>query len=814
MSERGLVQQFVINNIDYGDYNVTIENTLDGVKIRVMPGNIERLLYGYKSATEGTFKVTVHENNRESVMNLRVEQTGTEGLRIEYNVTSPTNGNVIARLVSRDPIEIINNGGKNFYVFDGSRETFTFEYKDIQGNVSTITAKVDWIDKDAPIGTVRYSNLATTSESVIATLETDKDVRVLNTIDGRRYHVFHDNGEFTFEFEDLAGNPGKARAKVNWIDKDAPEGVVSYSTTSLTNQKVIATVTTNEEVVHLNTTDGTHEFISNGAFMFEFEDLAGNKGKAEARVTWISLEKPKATISYSNTSPTNENVIATLVLDNPEDEILDGKTKDHLFSTNGVYTWRVKNKAGNVAEFKAEVTWIDKVPPVGTITYETLPNKNVKATLVVSEEVTILTPSDGNNEYTFVKDGSYSFRFRDIAGNIGTATAVVSTIDEEKIKDLPPVFFNETSNGDGTSKVEITFPYESHRRERFWIVSPTIPDGMLVTHNTNTSTNIGGYWSYLLNIEEGYLYSDVDGIGEGSLAYTIQGIDSHSKEATYRFSSSEGESFPVGEFSLWHNCFVNGIKIKEKAVSGNDMFVPITGRTVYRTITENKEISVRYRTAEGIWSREYKFTTSLAIPTQNIKLDKESLYIRPNFINASLDCPWENNKYYKLQDFNGFASRMTAYTGGSYRNKRRIHFEELRDNVSVHQGELPDNGIYDFSRYEEGSSDDHVMFYITGVAEDGLKLTEEQLEDILILINSYGDVRDSKLDNETDYGNVAINSASNSSFFTHRFIWFIREREFNSIVKPIECLFASSQERYENGLEELMKDYGPVEEGE
>jgi len=33
-------------------------------------------------------------------------------------------------------------------------------------------------------------------------------------------HIFNENGEFTFEYVDEAGNNGMATAIVNWINKD------------------------------------------------------------------------------------------------------------------------------------------------------------------------------------------------------------------------------------------------------------------------------------------------------------------------------------------------------------------------------------------------------------------------------------------------------------------------------------------------------------------------------------------------------------------------------------------------------------------
>jgi hypothetical protein len=48
--------------------------------------------------------------------------------------------------------------------------------------------------------------------------------------------ICEENGSWTWEFKDSAGNIGTATAMVDWIDKEAPEMVkVEYSPSSLTS---------------------------------------------------------------------------------------------------------------------------------------------------------------------------------------------------------------------------------------------------------------------------------------------------------------------------------------------------------------------------------------------------------------------------------------------------------------------------------------------------------------------------------------------------------------------------------------------------
>lgn len=137
-------------------------------------------------------------------------------VKITYSTTNPTNQDVIATLSSQDDIEIINNSGKNTRKFTKNGE-FIFEYKDRNDRKYFIKAVVNNIDKVAPTAKIQYSTTLPTNQAVIATLKPNEEVTILGN--GKDVYVFAENGEFTFEFVDKAGNKGYKTAKVTWIEK-------------------------------------------------------------------------------------------------------------------------------------------------------------------------------------------------------------------------------------------------------------------------------------------------------------------------------------------------------------------------------------------------------------------------------------------------------------------------------------------------------------------------------------------------------------------------------------------------------------------
>jgi len=351
---------------------------------------------------------------------------------ILYSTTELTNQDVTAEVYFKD-IEIFVFIVNDKYTFEENGE-HTFYYEDEAGNTGSITAVVDWIDKDAPVATIEYSEEDPTNQDVVATISFDEENVTITNNDGNNTYTFTDKGEFIFEFVDKAGNTGTAKAKVDWIYKKAPEASIKYSTTELTNQDVTAQVYFKDVEIFVVIANDEYTFTENGTHTFYYEDEAGNTGSITAEVTWIRKEAPVGTIKYSTTNPTNQDVTATIVFDEDEVRVIGGET--HTFTKNGKYTFEYVDSLGNVGKQVAEVDWIDKEAPEATITYdiEELTNQNVTATISFNEENVTVTNNAASTTYTFEENDTFTFEFVDAAGNTGTATAEVDWIDK-----VPPI---------------------------------------------------------------------------------------------------------------------------------------------------------------------------------------------------------------------------------------------------------------------------------------------------------------------------------------------------------------------------------------
>ncbi len=144
----------VINvNITYDHPSLTNQNVVaklntpnEKIKIKNNGGSDS---YTFKENGGFKFKYIDEENNCEGSITATVNWIDKiiPTAIIEYSHNEKTSEPVIAILTKEtEPITIINNDGKNNYIFQ-ENGTFEFIYQDQAGNIGKTLAKVDWIEK-------------------------------------------------------------------------------------------------------------------------------------------------------------------------------------------------------------------------------------------------------------------------------------------------------------------------------------------------------------------------------------------------------------------------------------------------------------------------------------------------------------------------------------------------------------------------------------------------------------------------------------------------------------------------------------------
>jgi len=387
---------------------------------------------------------------------------------IKYSPQTRTANNVEAVITFNETVTITNNNGSNTYLFADNND-FTFAFEDEAGNSSTETASVTWIDRDKPearivitdenytpvsqdkwVNNNLYVTIAPPAQSTIDNLtfngELVSEITTGSSIGseikdcGNNTYLVSTYGVFKYVVHDtdtFLESDGEITVR---IDKNAPKLVSEIRTTKdWTNEDVVVTITAADDFSNVTYTNGnSYTFTQNGSHTFNFIDEAGNKNSYTALVTNIDKDVPISNISYIvdgasyNGQFTNKDITAKLDLGSlsPAKITNNGGSDTYTFTSNGEFTFEFINEAGNSGSKKVVIDKIDKLAPTSYVTYSetTWTNKDVVATLHVFDEWSG-AENDGET-YTFISNGEYQFVARDKAGNTAITTASAIRIDK------------------------------------------------------------------------------------------------------------------------------------------------------------------------------------------------------------------------------------------------------------------------------------------------------------------------------------------------------------------------------------------------
>lgn len=274
-------------------------------------------------------------------------------------------------VTSSNAVINITTEGKNY---------LHIEAKDNAGNVMQRSIGEYQIDKTIP--TLNLTNDNQWSATTIINASASDNLSGIHSIklpDGNYIYgsnanyTVSENGTYTFEAEDNAGNKTTKTITISNIDKIKPTLSFSISTSNWTNQDVIitATATDNEtgikqfklpngqisqgNIVNSTTKNVNYTVTDNGEYTFEVEDNAGNKEYATISITNIDKLKPNKPTSQIDVNPDTwiKDIINIKVVDNGD---VGGSGVDKIM-------YRIKNRInGEVIQ-----DWTEYLPNISTI---------------------------------------------------------------------------------------------------------------------------------------------------------------------------------------------------------------------------------------------------------------------------------------------------------------------------------------------------------------------------------------------------------------------------------------------------------------
>ncbi|HKL11103.1 MAG TPA: S-layer homology domain-containing protein, partial [Clostridia bacterium] len=243
---------------------------------------------------------------------------------------------------------------EDIYLKDG--QTFTLEgtYEDDDGDDVAIEASIGGIAGDVNVGSTTWSaiwNLDGLPEGIQSGISVS-----------------------------LSDSGGREKTVINWIrdltiDRTCPRSPeISTDPTGFTSGSVLVSISGEENASIFYSVDGNTALPYENAFLSHenaeiraFQrDKAGNlSSESTIVINWIDKTEPSGSISYSTYLPTNEAVAATLTaIDENEVEITNnGGSSQYEFTTNGSFSFELRDVAGNTGSVAAHVTWIDALAP-------------------------------------------------------------------------------------------------------------------------------------------------------------------------------------------------------------------------------------------------------------------------------------------------------------------------------------------------------------------------------------------------------------------------------------------------------------------
>lgn len=549
-------------------YSTTVQ-TKDGVTVTIISDEMIKAPEGWILSEDGKSMKKLYMENVEDEVLMVSDLAGNETevhiaisnidtkvtANIAYDVTTPTNGNVIATISSDEALqevegwELAIDKKSMTKVFDKNVITDVV-VKDVLGNEAIVNVNIQNIDKVAPIAEVQFDVTTMTNGDVVVTLVANEELQsatgtntwVIDEENSKKVvTTFTANGEDSVTITDLAGNTSVVPVKVSNIDKTAPTLTVSYDIVYSTNKNVTVTISSDEALKEVegwelaaDKKSMTKVYEANVSEEIKVSDLVGNESVTIITITNIDKNAPEVKgfiegkNSYKEVTPSFTEGVATLQKD---DEKSQSYTSGEKISDDGVYILTVTDAAGNstVVNFT-----IDNVTPVfDTLEDVLLKNgDNFNTTVVAKDEVDgditadCVITFDGQEvesiDTTGAKDGEYTLTYTvtDEAGNTATATRKV-TVDATAAQ----VVSLQSSNPDAATEVTIRVEFNEKMN---------LQDGWVAEDDTQVAFTK----KYTANTSETVEFKDVAG-NTTQVNIVINNIDSDAPSAAVSYSTTE-----------------------------------------------------------------------------------------------------------------------------------------------------------------------------------------------------------------------------------------------------------------------------------
>lgn len=358
---------------------------------------------------------------------------------------------------------------------DGNWYLWILAY-DVLGNETIEKSQMFKLDNTNPSIEVRYSNIALTNQNVTAIIHANEKVQEvegwsLSEDKQTLTKEYKQNVTETIRIQDLAGNETTTNIIISNIDKTAPITNITYSTTEMTNQNVIATITSDKEIQEIrgwtlseNKKVLTKEYTQNTNETVLVSDIAGNSVSMEVNISNIDKKGPNLQVEYK--AKENKIILVWIKSDEEVQEVEswtrseNKKVLSKEYSENTRELVTVKDKLGNITTIQINVTDIDAIPAIVEVKYSTKEETDnpVIVTLQANERVQkvegwTLSEDQMKLTKTYEKNTTEKITIKDLSGNVTEVQVKIENIRSIQKGDI---------NKDGTVDITDLFHLKRH----------------------------------------------------------------------------------------------------------------------------------------------------------------------------------------------------------------------------------------------------------------------------------------------------------------------------------------------------------------
>ena len=242
-------------------------------------------------------------------------------LSVEYDITQLTNKSVTATITANEQLQqlegwTISEDCTTLTKIYTENTEESIEIYDLAGNKATIQVKIANIDKTEIQATVEYSTTILTNKNVTVKIILNKEIQEINgwTLSDDKMTLtkeYTENADENVKIQDFVGNEREIKISVQNIDKLAPTVKVKYSTTQKTNEDVIVTIVSDEQLQEVDgwtiSEDGktlTKKYEKNSEETVKVYDIAGNE--IEVKVSVNNIDKTTTQENEENGGESSE----------------------------------------------------------------------------------------------------------------------------------------------------------------------------------------------------------------------------------------------------------------------------------------------------------------------------------------------------------------------------------------------------------------------------------------------------------------------------------------------------------------------------